>query len=251
MTNMNDAILKNLRIVLVGTTHPGNIGAAARAMKTMGLSQLYLVDPKIYPSAEATSRAAGADDVLATAVVTNSLAEALVNTQTIYATTARTRSLTWPVSTPREAAEAIMPMLNSQQVAIIFGRENSGLTNEEVGMANRIIHIPTNPEYSSLNLASAVQLLAYEVRVRMLLDNSNNPDKQEDMIEFMTHEQMEQFYSQLEATMLKTEFLRADQPGKLIQRMRRLFGRAVLQEDEYNILRGFLKSVQEKIVEKN
>lgn len=243
---MNESILQNLRIVLVGTTHPGNIGAAARAMKTMRLSQLYLVDPKIYPSAEATSRAAGADDVLANAVVTETLAEALVNTQTVYATTARPRSISWEVFTPRQAAADIVPMLETQQVAIVFGRENSGLTNEEVGQANRIVHIPTNPDYSSLNLASAVQLLAYEVLTELLgeEDKSSQPQK---TVEFMSHEQMEQFYAHLEETMLQSGFLRPEQPGKLMQRMRRLFGRAVLQEDEYNILRGFMKSINEKL----
>lgn len=248
--NMNETILQNLRIVLVGTTHPGNIGAAARAMKTMRLSQLYLVDPKIYPSAEATSRAAGADDVLANAIVTKTLAEALINTQTVYATTARSRSISWPVFTPREAVVDIVPMLENQQVALVFGRENSGLTNEEVGQANRIIHIPTNPDYSSLNLASAVQLLAYEVLTESLKDVEAE-NKSQEITEFMSHEQMEQFYTHLEETMLQSEFLRPDQPGKLMQRMRRLFGRAVLQEDEYNILRGFMKSMNEKISEKS
>ena len=157
--------LDNIRFVLVGTTHPGNIGAAARAMKTMGLSNLHLVTPKIYPSAEATARASGADDVLAKAIVHDNLDSALVGCQQVYGMSARLRHLPVPVVNPREAVERIQQTSDESQIAIVFGREHSGLSNEELDRCQHLVNIPANSDYSSLNLAAAVQVIAYEFKM--------------------------------------------------------------------------------------
>jgi TrmH family RNA methyltransferase len=157
--------LDNIRFVLVGTTHPGNIGAAARAMKTMGLSNLHLVEPLHYPNAEATARASGADDVLAKAVVHNSLVDAIAGCQQVYGMSARLRHLPVPIVNPREAVEKIQQVEDDAHIAIVFGREHSGLTNEELDRCQHLINIPANPDYSSLNLAAAVQVLAYELKM--------------------------------------------------------------------------------------
>ncbi len=233
-----------IRIVLVGTTHPGNIGATARAMKTMCQDRLYLVSPKIYPSAEATARATGADDVLANATVCEDLKQAVADCDLVIGTTARDRSLSWPVVNPAQCAEIAIAN-QSGQTAIVFGRESSGLSNEELELCNYVMKIATNPEYGSLNLASAVQLTCYELFNKSYDEQLSTVSSGDD---FATQAQLEQFYHHLEKTMLQTGYLNPDNPKKLMHRMHRLFNRSRLEQSEVNILRGFLSSVEQKSV---
>lgn len=241
---MEQSIISHIRIILAGTTHPGNIGAAARAMKTMGLRNLYLVVPKVFPSAEATARAAGADDILENAVLCDSLFDAVRDCTLVFGTSARERSISWPVVEPGEAAEqAIACASGSENTAFVFGRESIGLTNEELNACNRIISIPCNPDFSSLNLASAVQVICYELRKSMQTSepaSSRNEDYQP-----VTTEEMALFYEHLERTLVDIEFLDPDKPRRLMRRLRRLFNRAELDRNEYNILRGILSAVQQ------
>lgn len=235
-------MLSNIRIVLVNTTHPGNIGAAARAMKNMGLSQLYLVAPLQFPHRQALDRAAGADDVLNHAAVVNTLEEALSDCEHVYATSARMRHIPWPVCTPREAATEIIPNLKSS-IAIVFGRESSGLTNEELALAQKHINIPTAENFKSLNIAAAVQVITYELKMATL--ESNPTARAYD--ELSTSAQLEGFYQHWYDTMTKIHFLDPKQPKMLMQRLRRLFTRARLEKTELNILRGFLAAVDKKL----
>jgi len=237
-------IFDKVRIVLVGTTHPGNIGAAARAMKTMSQENLYLVEPKIFPSAEATSRATGADDVLANATVCSSLKEAIVDCDLVIGTSARIRSIPWPMLLPRECAETISDAKYSS-VAIVFGRENSGLSNEELELCNLVLQIPTNDKYSSLNLASAVQIICYEIHLLAMNDVSIEAEESDSHL--VNQDKMEMFYQHLEQCMIDIGFHDVNNPRLLMHRMRRLFNRAQLEESECNILRGILAKVQEKI----
>lgn len=247
---MSEAItsMKNIfdktRIVLVGTTHPGNIGAAARAMKTMSQDSLYLVSPKIFPSAEATARATGADDILANAKVCPSLKEAISDCDLVIGTSARTRSIPWPMVSPRECAKTISETKYSS-VAIVFGRENSGLSNEELELCNLVLQIPTNAEYSSLNLASAVQIICYEIY--LLAGSDENMGIGEDNAVLVNQDKMEMFYQHLEKCLIDIDFYDVENPRLLMHRMRRLFNRAQLEENECNILRGILSKIQEKI----
>jgi len=235
------SLLDKIRIVLVNTTHPGNIGATARAMKTMGLERLYLVGPQGFPSAEATARAAGADDILARAVVCDDLDEALEGARLILGTSGRARSISWPELDPRQAvAEAAN---TTGDVAILFGRERYGLTNEELQRCHYLVNIPTNPEYRSLNIASAVQVLAYEIRVGHTPDGKGPKEAPGDPL--AAAEDMERFYEHLEETLLQTGFLSPDQPRvTMMKRLRRLFNRAKPDTTEINILRGILSTIQ-------
>ncbi|MGB1800068.1 MAG: RNA methyltransferase [Gammaproteobacteria bacterium] len=232
-----------VRIVLVGTTHPGNIGATARAMKVMSQKHLYLVTPKTFPSAEASARATGADDILASAKVCDDLKEAVSDCDLVIGTTARTRSLPWPIVTPRECAKTVSEKKYSN-VAIVFGRENSGLTNEELELCNLVLQIPANPEYSSLNLASAVQIVCYEIH--SLANTEQNHKKDENEIALVSQDKMELFYQHLEDCLIDINYYDADNPKLLMHRMRRLFNRLQMEESEYNILRGILSRVQDK-----
>ncbi len=247
---MSEAItsMKNIfdktRIVLVGTTHPGNIGAAARAMKTMSQDKLYLVSPKIFPSAEATARATGADDILANAKIFSSLKEAISDCDLVIGTSARTRSIPWPMVTPRECANTISENKYSS-VAVVFGRENSGLSNEELELCNLVLQIPTNAEYSSLNLASAVQIICYEIY--LLGGFEENKEIVETNTALVKQDKMEMFYQHLEQCLTEIGFHDVDNPRLLMHRMRRLFNRTQLEENECNILRGILAKVQGKI----
>lgn len=241
---MQNQQLSNIRIVLVGTTHPGNIGAAARAMKTMGLSQLSLVSPRMFPCEEATSRASGSDDILERAQVCDSLNEALHGVSLVIATTARLRAVSWPVMTPGEMATKVMEQASSSQIAIVFGREHSGLTNEELAFCQAAVKIPTDDEYSSLNLAAAVQIIAYELRLGMLEQVPVDQDAAN--VELATADQMERLYTHLEETMTDLEFYDPANPRLLMLRLRRLFNRAQLEESEVQILRGLLKAAQKR-----
>ena len=234
-------ILKNIRVVLCETAHPGNIGAAARALKTMGLAQLCLVAPRRFPDPQAEWLAVGATDVLRRARVCASLDEALAGSAFSVACTARPREVAVPMVAAREAAARIVEVARSQSVALVFGNETYGLSAAEVGKCQLLATIPADPEFSSLNVAAAVQVLAYELRLAVLgatvRVSSGKPP------EHATHEEIERFYEQLERSLLEAGFLNPRNPKKLMARLRRLFGRTQLEQEEVNILRGVIKTL--------
>lgn len=232
--------LSNIRVVLSHTTHPGNIGAAARAMKTMGLHQLYLINPRHFPDPQATAMAAGADDVLENAVVCSSIDEALQGVVLTVGMTARLRDISNEVRSPREAMPQVVQMAGAHPVALLFGTEMSGLTNEEVSRSQLLVNIPANPEFSSLNLAAAVQVIAYELTVA---GQSNQPAVT--VSQPAPHEQVEGFMQHLEKTLLEIGFFTTQNPTRMMQRLRRLYARARLEADELNILRGILSVTTE------
>lgn len=232
----------SIRIVLVATSHPGNIGSAARAMKTMGLHHLYLVTPKSFPDQKAYEMAAGADDVLNKVRVTASLDDALKGCELVLATSARPRGIALPGLTPAACAELVSKQPDNTEVAIVFGREHAGLTNEELLRSNYHVNIPSNPEYSSLNLAQAVQIIAYELRMKLLSPVAEVGLRQDRQA---TVEEIEQFYAHLHEVLVAIEFLKPTNPTKrLQQRIRRLFNRTQLEHMEISILRGILSQVQ-------
>ncbi len=234
------ASLDNVRIVLCQTSHPGNIGAAARAMKTMGLRDLALVNPKKFPHADATAMASGATDVLDGAMVCQSLQQALAGCSLVIGLSARKRELTHELVTAREAAMQAIETAGTQKIALVFGTEMSGLSNAELIQCQQLAMIPANPEYSSLNLAAAVQLMAYELRMAAV-----TPEKeQSSAFPLARHDEVEGFFAHLEETLIRTGFLNPDMPKRLMPRLRRLFARARLEKEEVNILRGILKSMQ-------
>lgn len=235
------AALANVRVVLCSTSHPGNIGACARAMKTMGLHQLVLVNPKYFPHAEAEAMASRATDILARARVCDTLDEALADCVFAVASTARNRDLSHAVITPREAAARLASEAGAAPVALVMGAEKFGLTVDEVNRCNVIATVPANPEYSSLNIASAVQLFAYEIRLAAL-QVERLPQQEFPAAE---HADIERFYAHLEQTLLEIDFLNPKEPKRLMQRMRRLFGRMRLEREEVNILRGILNAAQQ------
>jgi tRNA (cytidine32/uridine32-2'-O)-methyltransferase len=237
-------MLSNIRIVLVNTSHPGNIGSVARAMKTMGLSELYLVDPHFFPHAKATELASNAADVLDAAVVVPDLDAAVKDCGLVVGTSTRTRKIPWPILNPRELAEKVRVEAANVKVAVLFGREQSGLTNEELHRCHLHIQIPTNEEYSSLNIAAAVQVIAYELRMASL---GGAPTTEEWDFEWANAEQMESFYEHLEKVLVAIEFLNPEVPRQLMTRLRRLFYRARPDVMEMNILRGILGAVEKKI----
>ena len=235
--------LAAVRVVLINTTHPGNIGATARAMKTMGLSSLHLVTPKVFPNADATAMASGADDLLQTAVVHDSLDSALQGCPLVMGTSARLRSLPMPMLDVRAASEQAVTESTAHQVAILFGRERYGLTNEEMQRCQYLVNIPSNPAYSSLNLAQAVQIMGYELRVAAMGGAGvSQPPKDWEPVDAA---QMEGLFEHLEQTLLDIRFLNPKQPKRLMMRLRRLFNRARPDQNEINILRGILKASQE------
>jgi TrmH family RNA methyltransferase len=238
--------LNNIRVVLVNTSHPGNIGAAARAMKTMGLARLHLVEPQQYPCAEATARASGADDVLARAVVCNSLADAVGDCRLVIGTSARERRLEWPPLQPDEAARQLVQEAAHGEVALVFGRERFGLTNEELDACHFLVNIPANPAYSSLNLAAAVQVLCYEIR-RNCGQPAGEPApvSEEDLP--ATADEVEGFYGHLEDTLYDIGLMEPGEPKQsLLRRLRRLFQRTRLTRTEVNILRGILTATRKR-----
>ena len=235
---MSADLLPHIRVVLSHTSHPGNIGAAARAMKTMGIVSLYLVNPKKFPDAEAEAMASGASDVLRGARVCASLAEALHGTVYALAVSARRRELAYASTEARSAAKELVAAAREGEVAIVFGTEMSGLTNEEILQCRGVAHIPADPAYSSLNLAAAVQVMAYEARVAALGARLLPPSESG----LARHEDVENFYVHLEQSLLASGFLDPANPRRLIPRLRRLFGRARLEQEEVNILRGMLNS---------
>lgn len=241
-----DKRLANIRIVMIQTSHPGNIGAAARAMKTMGLSQLCLVNPKAFPDEQATAMASGADDVLQAVTVVDTLQEAIADCQYIIGTSARSqRTLSWPMFYGRECGEFVSNKYQQEpdaQIAIVFGRERTGLTNDELELCQYLVHIPTNPAYNSLNVASAIQILSYECALSVNKARSAmNPETDDPVV---TSDEMEGFYQHLEKTLIAIRYLDPENPRYLFRRLRRLFGRIQITKTEMNILRGILSSME-------
>jgi tRNA/rRNA methyltransferase len=239
--NKNGSSLDRIRVVLSHTYHPGNIGAVARAMKTMGLSRLYLVNPVRFPDAEATTRATGAADVLEQAQVCASLDEALQGTVLTVALTSRRRDLSHPLLTPRAAAPLLLAEAQHNEVALLFGAETSGLTNAELDRCQMLVMIPANPEFASLNLAAAVQVLAYELRTALPEGALPPEDEQKELASF---DEVEGFYGHLEQAMVASGFLDPASPKRLMHRLRRLYARSRLEREEINILRGILTSLE-------
>lgn len=237
-------MLDRIRIVLVNTSHPGNIGSAARAMKTMGLSRLYLVEPEAFPHQKALEMSAGANDILDQAVVVNTLSEAISDCALVIGSSARMRAVPWPLHTPREMMEKVKQEPGDSEIAILFGREKSGLTNEELQCCHWHVQIPANPDYSSLNLAAAVQVLAYELRVASL-----EAETVEDVWDYRlsTADEMERYFKHLEDVLIKLDFLKPSAPRKLMSRLRRLYLRVRPDVMEMNILRGILTAIEEAI----
>ncbi|MDU6411674.1 MAG: tRNA (cytosine(32)/uridine(32)-2'-O)-methyltransferase TrmJ [Yersiniaceae bacterium] len=238
-------MLHNIRIVLVETSHTGNMGSTARAMKTMGLTNLYLVNPLVKPDSQAISLAAGASDVIGNATIVDTLDEALAGCSLVVGTSARSRTLPWPMLEPRECGVKCSEAAQSAPVALVFGRERVGLTNEELQKCNYHVCIPANPEYSSLNLAMAVQLIAYEVRVAWL-DQQQRGQAPAAEEEYPLVDDLERFYGHLEQVLQQTGFIRPQHPGQVMSRLRRLFTRARPETQELNILRGILTSIEKK-----
>ncbi|HWP01554.1 MAG TPA: RNA methyltransferase [Methylococcus sp.] len=233
-------MLPEVRIVLVETTHPGNIGAVARAMKNMCLRELVLVAPKDFPSEQATARAAGADDLLARARVVDTLQQAIGDCQLVIGASARLRTISWPELDPRAAAERIANLGNATKTAILFGREHSGLTNEELEQCHYLLHIPANPEFSSLNLAAAVQVVAYEI---FLATRDAPPVRRAAAL--ANAKQMESFFDHLQQTLYAIGFLHARRSSpSIMRRLRRIFQRAQIEQKEIHLLRGILTAAQ-------
>ncbi|EGR0666868.1 tRNA (cytosine(32)/uridine(32)-2'-O)-methyltransferase TrmJ [Vibrio cholerae] len=242
-------MLERVKVVLVGTTHSGNIGSAARAMKVMGLSQMVLVDPQCQVDAQAIALAAGASEIALNAQIYPTLEAAVADCGLVVGTSARSRTLEWPMLEPRECGEKLISEANQHSVAMVFGRERTGLTNDELQLCHYHVCVSANPEYSSLNLAMAVQLLSYEVRMAYLAlqQSSQSSTLQE---EYPRHQELERFYAHLEQVIMQTEFISAQQPGQVMNKLRRMFTRARPEAQEINILRGILTSVQKSISRK-
>ena len=235
-------MLANIRIILVETSHPGNIGAIARAMKNMALSQLYLVKPKIFPSADATARASGADDILASAVICDTLTEAVADCEIVMGASARDRTIGWPTLVAKQCAEQALKDAQNNQVALVFGRENSGLTNAELDCCQYLIRIPCNKDFSSLNLAAAVQVFTYE-----LFSKASQQIEEEAVSApepLATSAQIEGFYQHLQETLTAIDFIQSGQSNSVMRRLRRLYSRSRLSTREVDILRGILRMSQ-------
>ncbi|WP_436915466.1 RNA methyltransferase [Acinetobacter gandensis] len=251
------AHLSHVRIVMVNTTLPANIGSALRAMKTMGLSKLVLVAPKTYPHPDINALAAGAVDLIDQIEIVDTLEDAIKDCHIVFGTSARSRTIPWPLLDARPAAEMSLKAVSEskQEVAVVFGREDRGLTNEELAMANYHVTIPVNTEYGVLNVAQAIQVICYEMRMAALglTELTSNPDanmhvtKDIDMEwdePLVTHEMMEQFYPHIEKMLAEIEFMDPKNPRLLPLRLRRLFGRIQLDRMEYHLLRGIFSRVQ-------
>ncbi len=235
--------LENICIVLVEPSHPGNIGAAARAMKTMGIGRLALVNPSRFPDPQADWRAAGAGDVIETARVFDDLDSAIAECRWVVGTSARERRIPWPVADVREAAEEVVRQARTGPVAVLFGRETSGLTNDELQRCNRHLRIPASPDYPSLNLAMAVQVVAYELFRHAGGSSGRLPawDRAP-----ATAAAVNALFEHLETVLTETEFLDPDNPGQTLTRLRRLLARIQLDETEVGMLRGMLSHLRKR-----
>jgi len=240
--NQEVELLSRIRVVLVATHHPGNIGSAARAMRNMGLRDLALVTPHRFPDPEATALASGADDILANATIHETLADAVADCEHVIATTARVRYVSIPFSEPRECVARLAAGQHPGRIAIVFGRERIGLTNEELDHCREAVAIPTDPEFGSMNLAAAVQIMAYELRLAAGAKIPEMPEHQP-----VPQGQMEHLYNHLEKVLIATSFIDPEAPRYIMRRMRRMFGRAAPDSHEFNIVRGILTSVEEAL----
>jgi tRNA (cytidine32/uridine32-2'-O)-methyltransferase len=240
---MTQSPLHRVRVVLVDTSHPGNIGAAARAMWNMGLQRLSLVRPKHFPSAEATARAAGADALLYHADIYESLQEALTDCAWVVGTTVRSRHLELPPLTPRAFAARALEEARRGQIALVFGREQSGLSNQELDMCQAVASIAANPEFASLNLAAAVQVFSYELKLAFG-DGDEAADASLSALQVATTADLEGLYNHLEQVLAHIGYYDPQAPKLLMRRLRRLYGRARLDRTEVNILRGILAATQ-------
>jgi tRNA (cytidine32/uridine32-2'-O)-methyltransferase len=242
-------VFTNIKIVLVNTTHSGNIGGVARAMKNMGMSELVLVEPKTFPSSDASARAAGADNILDSAVQVTSLEEAIADCELVFATSARQRHIPWPIMDPREMAGVVKTakLANSdKQIAVVFGREDRGLTNEELHLCQHHVCIPSVEEFSSLNIAAAAQVIAYELRMASLQTTQtvDAPVWGTDWdAKLASQSEIELMFEHFEKTMIETEFLDPKNPRQFMTRLRRLIMRALPDKIEVNLLRGMLTSI--------
>tara|TARA_B100000927_G_scaffold81666_1_gene65438 strand:- start:274 stop:1011 length:738 start_codon:yes stop_codon:yes gene_type:complete len=241
----NDNFLNTVKVVLVGTTHPGNIGAAARAIKNMGIYNLALVKPKEFPSDIAIYRSKAAKDILENAEIYESLEDAIAGCKLVVGTSARARSVPWPVFNPRDAAEEMSKISKQGNVAIVFGREDRGLTNDELGLCNFHVHIPSDPKYSSLNLSQAVQILAYEIRLAYSRDEVISEVKWD--VDLANNEQTERLIDHMEELMQDVEFYDVENPRKLLLRVRRFFKRSKIDVMEANIFRGLFSAIQKRL----
>ena len=251
------ALLSHVRIVMVNTTLPANIGSALRAMKTMGLCKLVLVSPKTYPHPDIDALAAGATDLIEQIEIVETLEDAIKDCHIVFGTSARSRTIPWPLLDARPAAQKSMKAVlqEQQEIAVIFGREDRGLTNEELALANFHVTIPVNTEYGVLNVAQAIQIICYEMRMaatelmeHQVDDKATMKVTEDDAMEWdeplVTHEQMEQFYPHIQKMLEEIEFLDPKNPRLLPLRLRRLFGRIQLDRMEYHLLRGIFSRVQ-------
>ncbi|WP_447926828.1 tRNA (cytosine(32)/uridine(32)-2'-O)-methyltransferase TrmJ [Vreelandella sp. EE27] len=244
-------MLERIRIVLIGTSHPGNIGAVARAMHNMGLADLRLVAPRCEViTQDSISRASGADHLLHSAQVVGSLEEAVADCTLAVGASARSRTLPWPMLSPRELGDTLSTecRADNAQVALVFGREDSGLTNSELQRCHAHVHIPTNADFSSLNLAAAVQVISYECRVAWLAGQEASPVESDDTL--ATHEELERYFEHLERTLITIDFHDPEKPRQLMARLRRLYLRARVEKFEMNILRGVLTATEKAAGEK-
>lgn len=240
------SLLDNIKIVLVETSHTGNMGSAARAMKTMGLTKLCLVNPIIKPDSQSISLAAGASEIIKNAQIVNTMEEAIAECELVIGTSARSRHLQWPHLESYESGRKIISEAQQgHKVALVFGRERVGLTNEELQKCHYHVSIPANPDYTSLNLAMSVQVLCYEIRMAMLHLAENKPASIDD-IEYPKDEDLERFYQHLEQTLQQTGFINVNHPGQIMGRLRRLYTRSRLEQQELNILRGILTSIDKQ-----
>ena len=241
-------IQQNISFILVGSTHPGNIGAAARAMKNMGIHQMGLVSPKEFPHEKAFFRAKAATDVLEKAVIYKSLKEAISETKLVIGTSARNRKVPWPIVSPSEAAEEIVSFSKTSEdkTAVVFGREDRGLTNEELGLCNLHVHIPSSDEYPSLNLSQAIQIIAYEIRLKAL-SHEGKLTKQEWDVPLAENAEIEKLIEHFDELMQDVEFYKTDNPRQLLRRVRRFFKRSKLDHIEANVFRGVFAAIQRKL----
>lgn len=238
-------MLNNIRIILVSPSHPGNIGAAARAMKTMGLSDLAIVNPcEDFPSQTATAMAAGADDILKNAHICDSLDMALANSQLIIGTSARLRNLPVEMLNPSSCGTMAIEQANQHKVSILFGREHAGLTNEELNRCHYHVHIPSVEDFSSLNLAAAVQLICYELRKASLADHAPNKGQAYDVL--ATDQEIQLYYQRLEELLTDINFIKNSNPKKIMQRLRRLYNRTQIEKTEIDLLLGILSTLQKQ-----
>lgn len=251
-TNLNDTTvdrIENIRFALINTSHAGNVGAAARAMKVMGLYQLHLINPTDYPSAEATARASGADDVLFNADVHETLDQAIAPCTLVFGSSARNRGMDIPVIELVDAVKLMIDAASTQQVALLFGKERYGMTNEEMQRCHYLVRFPANPQYSSLNLAAAVQVAAYEIRkqcleLQQLTDQQTTPAE---VLPFADAAKMQSFYEHLFAVMHEIDFMHQQNADSLAEKLRMMFNRLRIEKHEMDILRGFLSAVNKNL----